>query len=849
MDPKHRKVLLAKMEQIRTTAEQFPAVRLMFPQAFAAFDELHREVLYEKVESKTRGIVVNSEKLTDIKDFFNLVAKFRNKITNAANSKQEYGHLYLSAAQFADIQGEVLGYLNTQMTACNEIFKQFMLDLIDKVNNFKGMTLQEFCVLVNEVSLYCFGQVDYSRAKGCRSIQEIRALDIPLVNYYLDHYRSQFNNQDIVAPDILNLFVLMGSLFKKAYHLTQTDYEINIQNWLKHLSKQIAQLQYSKYSNVELLLGLLINNIQQQFSVFKEQALLKIQAELNTVIQNVFNSEPKINVKNFCAKLSSAVFNLNAPLLNIEDLKVIKTENYIETELKNTIQFNTVIDNSIDIKSAVFIINQPGFEDSLVARINAWINESKACLGTMTATLIQFDESTLQKAPFLASVTALLAAKEVALFQQEIVAVLNKLTDLTLDTKKGGQGFMPWINIWQEAFAGLSGQTLYNELKKDPEVLRTLNINLNKYLPPSQTFQQALLQCISISKKANADKLQQIQNNINQLGERLIYIEQCKNNREIAKQAPANLNELVRSIYKAFDQRVKNFEAAKARFDIFVGGVNALIQINADTIRLFAKTMFGMVGELAKKVTEELPLVGDLLGQGVDYLVETGADKVVEWSTQLVKPMGGCLEKIEAYSQQAGLKADFENVLLNLERLVNGCANKMNVEIANYTSNGYQDGFTKVTKDTNAAMRNFMSDFNSVLNTIEQALGKLYDGIFAGVTDVQGLEQLMVANFINVNQSQLFHASESWYQGWRFDMLYSEGFVIWLSNYGVITKSEVTDLINFVGGTAGNIWEGMKNAGSAIHAVFSKNPEKFEKLAAICRAIEVWAASEVTKMK
>ena len=829
---KFREEALNELANAKEMINKNPFLIKAFPELIAKLTSVYNDLLYNEVSQKKgdaplfgrKQLVAVKELLKEVKTFSTLtVSKFDTPLKTLGD-RRLFGLPYETAKQ------QLLAQINT--SGVDSVYNDYLRELNEHLEADENGKLSDILDIIKSITENYFGNLEPDRLDNCNSLKAIKDLNERSISHIIDNYGKQYAGlTSLNSPNSLLWYDTIVGKYQEIYMLTQSDFEKNIRTWVAQMSAMLKSMVNNQNAEIEIDINKLINQIDLQFSKFTVAILSEtIKNAFIAFVQNVANSLEVNNVQNFCKALSVQINNFKAPVFNIENALEIENENelYIQNQLTQNFNISTIVNVSINLNSFTFVVNQPNFEANFIKEVNTWTANFALSLVSIKETVMHFDSIKIDALKFISELK-LIFKPNMSFLLEIILKGLAALKTITVD--KLGKSFQVWINLWQTIINSLNVTDIYKHLSADKKNIYNISLDFNNYFPFSTLVIQAVYNSITAIDHANSAKLNALQSQITSLGHELKYIAAANNNAAKAQQAPKTLQPLIALISKNISTIVKNHEAARVAFESgFCAAVEQMKAITKATTVAFATLMFGSVKKLFDKgfKTDKFPVISKSLSE----LVKLGAEKVYEWGDSGIRGEVKTFDLIpNAENWGTTLVTYFEEVMTLSDKytcIMHGHVSSVtdSATIGNSGAKAFID--QRVFEDLETQVRLF----EECIVSIVKELTELNDTLQPFLRSAQEYEAKMIVTAIDDQRSILFfNPGASWYNGYNFDLLYSDAFldIVEKRAYGIVSKSEVRKLINAVSGTGSNFWEGVKNAASAI----TKNTDKFEALRVI----------------
>jgi hypothetical protein len=826
MKPKERKLILEKIKEIFAYFKSYPEAAIVMDDYIQPLKKYYKELLYEEVDKKDHGLTLNPKKRRDIGEFALHINEFKDDFKGEINVAKN------TTIPVKAIKDSELG----SKLVANNLFKKVSDNVSQCIVNLSGeeITKAEFRdIFVKEAIDKSYAMVDAKLIDDCTNIQAIKKMDIEIIDDFIADYQKKYKDGNYVMPNFKPFIKELDAIFEKNAVITQSDFEKEVLKYLKSLSKKVKDLKSDEFAKAEIFINKLINNLNSQITGFTRFAFIKIAGLLIELIKNL-NVENK-NFSEICVELSKEILNIKVPVISLsERIEITNLDVSIENILKQNIKIDVALKNSVNLNSTIYVINLPSFIKDVTGKINNWKLEVVNAIEAQAQTLIQFDGCSLSAKDFKSEVLSRITLDSV----KEIVRNgLNELQDLELDTKED-INIEPWNTVWKSTFNSINAQSIYDEMKDNPEELKSFALNVYEKLGTVQGFEFCVVKCIFAIEKAGEEdrekimhKVDEVKKTVEQVGNRLLFIEKCKNNAEMAKKLPEGIKPVFRAIADEFKRATSNYKVAKVKLDAMTKGCNDMNKVNEETCKLFADFMYGSVIDLFIKATEidKVPLIGKYVGDLGDMVKDELTDFTLEMNGTILPDITSELDEMAKYNDlAAGYKLQVISFGNKIAETVDGYVSYMQNEVHSQTSLLMNDSFGDVgyeeLNQKNDGFRELTTDIDSLTKALEVLLSKVQD-ITEEINDTK-----LVASFIKKNRSMFFSSGKgSWHNGYNFNVLYSEVFIDNIAPYINENASQIRKEIPPVDGVFDNVWEGAKNFWSALKKVFTHEPDKHIK--------------------
>jgi hypothetical protein len=474
MKPKDRKRLLEEIEALESFISDYPALKALFPDAISQIKDLHKEVLYEKVEDKTGGLDLHAAKIRQIRDFALAAHNLKENFIAILDIKTG-GDLWLTTESLEK------GDLGSKLTSSLNLFDP----LIESVKNVlssvsgEGITKAELSALIQNALAEQYPLLNKDAIMMTTSLIAIKKLGVDILDQYLDNYKKYKDlNYEDAKPDFTSFSLALNQLFEEEAILTQETFEVEVKTWLSTVDSVLKSIQNDKIAGAGVYVKLVNNLFVQQFAAFPELALKQISKELSSHIAGI-KDDVTLTIKDFAEQLKLSLESFKIPTPSIAERAALKKAENIRTQLAK-IKVKDAIMGAVNINSPIFVVNQPYFRENLVQELNDWKDSIANSLAEGADLILKLDGCTINGTSFLAGLLDCIKIDAVH-------KILSGLTfeEMRLRAHKDLSTFEEqWGKPWEKAIASIDVEKhIVDVYKGDAEMLTKLYKDPFSYLP------------------------------------------------------------------------------------------------------------------------------------------------------------------------------------------------------------------------------------------------------------------------------------------------------------------------------------------------------------------------------
>ena len=417
MKPKQREAISSEFKLLQNLLQQHgTTVKVLFPDIVPQIKEIYNEVLYDKVDQKDRGLLLNPEKKRNILGLVHTIedvkTAFIKELTNSENDKIVLTDVIKNSA------------LATEFTT-DALFKDLEVAVQAVINNVSGtfVNKKDLQKKLIEAINNTYADIDAGKIEKCKNIKAIKNLGVGIIDEYLDGYKSTYKG-NITKPNYDAFINEMNTIFDEYALLSQAEFESQVQKWFAEAAENLASLEKDKFAQAPVILSEAAAKLQQQTSRFVEDGLEVVG---QAVVDCLAAIEDGLSLTEVVQNLTQHLPKIQIPQLAPDQLgQISRNPEYITTTLSGTIIFPDALLAAIDPSSPIFIVKQPRFKEDLIASLNTWKNEFKNALTEGADLILKLDGCTVDGPGFQNGITSNI----------KVDGVAQALSALSLETIK-----------------------------------------------------------------------------------------------------------------------------------------------------------------------------------------------------------------------------------------------------------------------------------------------------------------------------------------------------------------------------------------------------------------------------
>ena len=512
MKPKQREAIISEFKLLQNLLQQHgTTVKVLFPDIVPQIKEIYNEVLYDKVDQKDRGLLLNPEKKRNILGLVHTIedvkTAFIKELTNSENDKIVLTDVIKNSA------------LATEFTT-DALFKDLEVAVQAVINNVSGtfVNKKDLQKKLIEAINNTYADIDAGKIEKCKNIKSIKNLGVGIIDEYLDGYKSTYKG-NITKPNYDAFINEMNTIFDEYAVLSQAEFESQVQKWFAEAAENLASLEKDKFAQAPVILSEAAAKLQQQTSRFVEDGLEVVG---QAVVDCLAAIEDGLSLAEVAKTLASDLPSIQIPQLGPDQLGEISQEaNYVTRTLSTTIVFGDALLAAINPNAPIFVINQPRFREDLMANLNEWKEELTNSLTEAADLILKLDGCTIDGALFITNISDCCKVDAVHKAISGLAFEEMKL----LRHKDLAEFEAQWGKPWTAAIQGINVESdIIDVFANDPDKLVELYTDIYTFVPSADHVIATLNLCIGGKVNLALQAVNRLKKEVDKISEEVTII-------------------------------------------------------------------------------------------------------------------------------------------------------------------------------------------------------------------------------------------------------------------------------------------------------------------------------------
>ena len=532
MKPKQREAIISEFKLLQNLLQQHgTTVKVLFPDIVPQIKEIYNEVLYDKVDQKDRGLLLNPEKKRNILGLVHTIedvkTAFIKELTNSENDKIVLTDVIKNSA------------LATEFTT-DALFKDLEVAVQAVINNVSGtfVNKKDLQKKLIEAINNTYADIDAGKIEKCKNIKAIKNLGVGIIDEYLDGYKSTYKG-NITKPNYEAFINEMNTIFDEYAVLSQAEFESQVQKWFAEAAENLASLEKDKFAQAPVILSEAAAKLQQQTSRFVEDGLEVVG---QAVVDCLAAIEDGLSLAEVAKTLASDLPSIQIPQLGPDQLGEISQEaNYVTRTLSTTIVFGDALLAAINPNAPIFVINQPRFREDLMANLNEWKEELTNSLTEAADLILKLDGCTIDGALFITNISDCCKVDAVHKAISGLAFEEMKL----LRHKDLAEFEAQWGKPWTAAIQGINVESdIIDVFANDPDKLVELYTDIYTFVPSADHVIATLNLCIGGKVNLALQAVNRLKKEVDKISEEVTIIKNVNDMQTLGLGYNSMMNEI-----------------------------------------------------------------------------------------------------------------------------------------------------------------------------------------------------------------------------------------------------------------------------------------------------------------